>query len=62
MNLYTSRFLFDNYTLFVSECEYLDSKHVHRTLTELVEELGRVAGFMKMKERSLLGCYMFMCY
>ncbi|CAA7051939.1 unnamed protein product [Microthlaspi erraticum] len=42
MNSYTSRFLFDNYTLIVSE--YLDSKHMHRTLTESAEELRRAAG------------------
>ncbi|KAL1200841.1 hypothetical protein V5N11_022331 [Cardamine amara subsp. amara] len=42
MNSYTSRFLFDNYTLIVSE--YLDSKHMHRTLTDSAEELRRVVG------------------
>ncbi|XP_010528320.1 PREDICTED: uncharacterized protein LOC104805448 [Tarenaya hassleriana] len=41
-NSYTSRFLFDNYTLIVNE--YLDSKHMHRTLSESAEELKRVAG------------------
>ncbi|CAH9067867.1 unnamed protein product [Cuscuta europaea] len=38
---YTSRYLFDNYTLIVSE--YLDSKHLHRTLSESAGEFRRVA-------------------
>ncbi|CAA0384022.1 unnamed protein product [Arabidopsis thaliana] len=45
MNSYTSRFLFDNYTLIVSE--YLDSKHMHRALTDSAEELRRVAGIVE---------------
>ncbi|XP_010502941.1 PREDICTED: uncharacterized protein LOC104780160 [Camelina sativa] len=45
MNSYTSRFLFDNYTLIVSE--YLDSKHMHRALTDSAEELKRVAGIVE---------------
>ena len=32
INSYTSRFLFDNYTLIVNE--YLDSKRLHRILSE----------------------------
>lgn len=39
---YTSRYLFDNYTLIVSE--YLDSKRLHQTLSESSEEFRRLAG------------------
>ncbi|KAG9159883.1 hypothetical protein Leryth_005642 [Lithospermum erythrorhizon] len=38
---YTSRYLFDNYTLIVSE--YLDSKRLHQTLKDSVDEFRRVA-------------------
>ncbi|XVE68059.1 hypothetical protein DITRI_Ditri09bG0038600 [Diplodiscus trichospermus] len=41
-NSYTSRFLFDNYTLIVSE--YLDSKRLHQILSDSAEEFRRVAG------------------
>ncbi|VFQ82714.1 unnamed protein product [Cuscuta campestris] len=37
---YTSRYLFDNYTLIVSE--YLDSKRLHQTLSESADEFRRV--------------------
>ncbi|KAF0904116.1 hypothetical protein E2562_031839 [Oryza meyeriana var. granulata] len=39
---FTSRFLFDNYTLIVSE--YLDSKRIRQVLSDSLEELHRVAG------------------
>ncbi|KAG8075423.1 hypothetical protein GUJ93_ZPchr0006g46261 [Zizania palustris] len=39
---FTSRFLFDNYTLIVSE--YLDSKRMRQVLSDSLEELHRVAG------------------
>ncbi|XWS40841.1 hypothetical protein CRYUN_Cryun17cG0030700 [Craigia yunnanensis] len=42
INSYTSRFLFDNYTLIVSE--YLDSKRLHQILSDSAEEFRRVAG------------------
>lgn len=38
---YTSRYLFDNYTLIVSE--YLDSKRLHQILSESAEEMRRLA-------------------
>ncbi|KAF3682390.1 hypothetical protein T459_06961 [Capsicum annuum] len=38
---YTSRYLFDNYTLIVSE--YLDSKRLHQTLSESAAEFRRIA-------------------
>ncbi|MCE3214715.1 hypothetical protein HAX54_053123 [Datura stramonium] len=38
---YTSRYLFDNYTLIVSE--YLDSKRLHQTLSESADEFRRIA-------------------
>uniref|UniRef100_A0A0D9WRK2 DUF7906 domain-containing protein n=1 Tax=Leersia perrieri TaxID=77586 RepID=A0A0D9WRK2_9ORYZ len=39
---FTSRFLFDNYTLIVSE--YLDSKRMRQVLSDSLDELHRVAG------------------
>lgn len=39
---YTSRFLFDNYTLIVSE--YVDSKKLHQILSDSAEEFKRLAG------------------
>ncbi|KQK17867.1 uncharacterized protein LOC100821666 [Brachypodium distachyon] len=39
---FTSRFLFDNYTLIVSE--YLDSKRMRQVLSDSSEEMHRVAG------------------
>lgn len=42
INSYTSRFLFDNYTLIVSE--YLDSKRLHQILSDSAAEFRRVAG------------------
>uniref|UniRef100_A0A0E0LD03 DUF7906 domain-containing protein n=1 Tax=Oryza punctata TaxID=4537 RepID=A0A0E0LD03_ORYPU len=39
---FTSRFLFDNYTLIVSE--YLDSKRMRQVLSDSLEELHKVAG------------------
>ncbi|XP_021762286.1 uncharacterized protein LOC110727056 [Chenopodium quinoa] len=39
---YTSRFLFDNYTLIVSE--YVDSKKLHQILSDSADEFKRLAG------------------
>ncbi|KAL3525961.1 hypothetical protein ACH5RR_014333 [Cinchona calisaya] len=39
---YTSRYLFDNYTLIVSE--YLDSKRLHQTISGSPDEFRRLAG------------------
>ncbi|XP_075106587.1 uncharacterized protein LOC107759589 [Nicotiana tabacum] len=47
---YTSRYLFDNYTLIVSE--YLDSKRLHQTLSESAEEFRKVA---KLPEEDFAG-------
>ncbi|CAN8266033.1 unnamed protein product [Cochlearia groenlandica] len=58
MNSYTSRFLFDNYTLIVSE--YLDSKHMHRTLTDSADEMRRAAGIHEEEEFArVLPVYVF---
>lgn len=42
INSYTSRFLFDNYTLIVNE--YLDSKRLHQILSDSESEMKKVAG------------------
>ncbi|GAB4832160.1 hypothetical protein Ancab_006177 [Ancistrocladus abbreviatus] len=42
INSYTSRFLFDNYTLIVSE--YVDSKRLHQILSDSAEDFKRLAG------------------
>lgn len=42
INSYTSRFLFDNYTLIVSE--YVDSKKLHQILSDNTDEFRRLAG------------------
>ncbi|KAK1312039.1 hypothetical protein QJS10_CPA07g00343 [Acorus calamus] len=42
MSSYTSRFLFENYTLIVSE--YLDSKKLHHVLSESADEVRRSVG------------------
>ncbi|KAL2898577.1 Large tegument protein deneddylase [Bienertia sinuspersici] len=39
---YTSRFLFDNYTMIVSE--YVDSKKLHQILSDSADEFKRLAG------------------
>ncbi|GMH27032.1 hypothetical protein Nepgr_028875 [Nepenthes gracilis] len=43
INSYTSRFLFDNYTLIASE--YVDSKRLHQILSDSAEDFKRLAGF-----------------
>ncbi|XP_044467834.1 uncharacterized protein LOC123197582 [Mangifera indica] len=57
INSYTSRFLFDNYTLIVSE--YLDSKKLHRILSESAEEFRRVAGIPEEDFGRVLPVYVF---
>lgn len=47
-NSYTSRFLFDNYTLIVSE--YVDSKVLHRVLSDSMEEIKKLAGVKEEEE------------
>lgn len=57
INSYTSRFLFDNYTLIVSE--YLDSKRLHQILTDSGEEFRRVAGIPEAEFGRVLPVYVF---
>lgn len=56
-NSYTSRFLFDNYTLIVNE--YLDSKRLHQILTDSADEFRRVAGFPEEDYGRVLPVYVF---
>ncbi|KAL0554948.1 hypothetical protein IC582_008878 [Cucumis melo] len=56
-NSYTSRFLFDNYTLIVNE--YLDSKRLHQILSDSAEEFRR-AGFPEEEEMArVIPVYVF---
>lgn len=57
MNSYTSRFLFDNYTLIVSE--YLDSKKLHHIMSESAEEFRKVAGMPEEDLGRVLPVYVF---
>ncbi|PQQ06756.1 uncharacterized protein Pyn_10619 [Prunus yedoensis var. nudiflora] len=57
INSYTSRFLFDNYTLIASE--YLDSKRLHQILSNSAEEFRRVAGFPEEDFGRVLPVYVF---
>ncbi|KAJ8775177.1 hypothetical protein K2173_020181 [Erythroxylum novogranatense] len=57
INSYTSRFLFDNYTLIVSE--YLDSKRLHQILSESAEEFRRMAGVPEEDFGRVLPVYVF---
>lgn len=54
---YTSRFLFDNYTLIVSE--YLDSKRLHQILLDSAEEFRRVGGLPEEDFGRVLPVYVF---
>lgn len=57
MNSYTSRFLFENYTLIVSE--YLDSKHLHQALADSADEIHREAGISDDEYGKVLPVYVF---
>ncbi|KAJ9152543.1 hypothetical protein P3X46_026101 [Hevea brasiliensis] len=57
INSYTSRFLFDNYTLIVSE--YLDSKRLHQILSDSAEEFRRMAGIPEEDFGRVLPVYVF---
>lgn len=57
INSYTSRFLFDNYTLIVSE--YLDSKRLHQILSDSSEEFRRVAGIPEEEFGRVFPVYVF---
>ncbi|KAK6155121.1 hypothetical protein DH2020_009369 [Rehmannia glutinosa] len=54
---YTSRYLFDNYTLIVSE--YLDSKHLHQTILESVDEFRRAGKLPEEEIGRVLPVYVF---
>lgn len=54
---YTSRYLFENYTLIVSE--YLDSKRLHQTISESTEEFRKLAGFPEEDFGRVLPVYVF---
>ncbi|KAI8541615.1 hypothetical protein RHMOL_Rhmol08G0075800 [Rhododendron molle] len=54
---YTSRYLFDNYTLIVSE--YLDSKRLHHVLSESAEEFRRAAGLPEEDFSRVLPVFVF---
>lgn len=56
-NSYTSRFLFDNYTLIVSE--YLDSKRLHQILSDSAEEFRRLANIPEEDFGRVLPVYVF---
>ena len=57
MNSFTSRFLFENYTLIVSE--YLDSKQLHHVLSNSVDEIHRAAGILDEEFGRVLPVYVF---
>ncbi|XP_051141228.1 uncharacterized protein LOC127258434 [Andrographis paniculata] len=54
---YTSRYLFDNYTLIVSE--YLDSKRLHQAILESFEEFRRVGKLPEEDFGRVLPVYVF---
>ncbi|XP_047952837.1 uncharacterized protein LOC125198562 [Salvia hispanica] len=54
---YTSRYLFDNYTLIVSE--YLDSKRLHQTILESNNEFRRVGRIPEEEFGRILPVYVF---
>ncbi|XP_072998741.1 uncharacterized protein [Typha latifolia] len=56
-NSFTSRFLFENYTLIVNE--YLDSKRLRHILSESVEEIRRSAGIGEENFGKILPVYVF---
>ncbi|GAB2287932.1 hypothetical protein Dimus_022284 [Dionaea muscipula] len=47
-NSYTSRFLFDNYTLIISE--YVDSKTLHQILSDSAEEINKLANIAEEED------------
>ncbi|KAJ7970955.1 Transmembrane protein [Quillaja saponaria] len=57
LNSYTSRFLFDNYTLIASE--YLDSKRLHQILSDSAEEFRKAAGVPAEDFGRVLPVYVF---
>ncbi|XP_042496065.1 uncharacterized protein LOC122075189 [Macadamia integrifolia] len=57
MNSYTTRFLFDNYTLVVSE--YLDSKRLHQILSDSADQLRSATGVREENFGRVLPVYVF---
>ncbi|KAF7819680.1 Transmembrane protein [Senna tora] len=57
LNSYTSRFLFDNYTLIVSE--YLDSKRLHQILSDSAEEFRKAARVPEEEFGRVIPVYVF---
>ncbi|KAK7316367.1 hypothetical protein VNO77_35359 [Canavalia gladiata] len=57
INSYTSRFLFDNYTLIVSE--YLDSKRLHQILSDSGDDLRKLAGVPEEDYGRVIPVYVF---
>ncbi|KAJ7974443.1 Transmembrane protein [Quillaja saponaria] len=57
LNSYTSRFLFDNYTLIASE--YLDSKRLHQILSDSAGEFRKAAGVPEEDFGRILPVYVF---
>ncbi|XP_050908721.1 uncharacterized protein LOC127122422 [Lathyrus oleraceus] len=56
-NSYTSRFLFDNYTLIVSE--YLDSKRLHQILSDSADDMRKIAGIPEEDFGRVIPVYVF---
>lgn len=54
---YTSRYLFENYTLIVSD--YLDSKRLHQTISESTEEFRKLAGLPEEDFGRVLPVFVF---
>ncbi|KAK2365808.1 hypothetical protein QL285_079264 [Trifolium repens] len=57
INSYTSRFLFDNYTLIVSE--YLDSKRLHQILSDSADEMRKIGGIPEEDFGRVVPVYVF---
>ncbi|XP_057447601.1 uncharacterized protein LOC130739343 [Lotus japonicus] len=57
MNSFTSRFLFDNYTLIVSE--YLDSKRLHQILSDSADEVRKMGGVPEEDFGRVVPVYVF---
>ncbi|KAF3333475.1 hypothetical protein FCM35_KLT01166 [Carex littledalei] len=56
-NSFTSRFLFENYTLIVSE--YLDSKRLRQILSDSSEEMNRLAGIGEEEYSRVIPVFVF---
>ncbi|KAF9604204.1 hypothetical protein IFM89_004910 [Coptis chinensis] len=57
VNSYTSRFLFENYTLIVSE--YLDSKRLHQILSDAQDEIKKAANVLDEEFGRVIPVYVF---